>query len=204
MAKSWYLKIRKWDIHRASDSRNWMNLLITVSQHSSKISRGNYLSLTFCCDFGHVWLSQSLLVESSVSAFMYQLLSLLDSLALFTPLFSSVYHLMKSLTHFKVSLKPLDTVKVLLRSGVCIFSPFFYLFICGVSLLGFHSDCLSQALLCCLCGLVPVCIMQLLVVAVLSVPLYLYFRALRASPAIGAANPSWYVTIGCLHVSYFL
>lgn len=125
MAKSWYLKIRKWDIHRASDSRNWMNLLITVSQHSSKISRGNYLSLTFCCDFGHVWLSQSLLVESSVSAFMYQLLSLLDSLALFTPLFSSVYHLMKSLTHFNVSLKPLDTVKVLLRSGVCIFSPFF-------------------------------------------------------------------------------
>lgn len=65
--------------------------------------------------------------------------------------------------------KPLDTVKTVLS------------WIYDASLLGFHSDCLSQALLCCLCDPVPVCIMQLLVVAVLSVPLCLYFRVLRAS-----------------------
>lgn len=44
----------------------------------------------------------------------------------------------------------------------------------GVSLLCFHSNCLGQALRCSLCGLVSVCIMQLLVVAVLSVPLSLF------------------------------
>lgn len=132
------------------------------------IIRGHYLSLTFCCDFGHVWLL-SRPVESSVSAFMCQLLSLLDSLVLrfLVPLFSSVYRLLMWLTeHFEVSLKPLVTFTAVLRSVVYVFS------LC----LRCVPSASVQPLLCCLCGLVPECVMQLLVFAVLSVPHALYFR----------------------------
>lgn len=101
-----------------------------------------------------------------------QLLSLLDSLVLrfLAPLFSSVYHLLMWLTeHFEVSLKPLDTFTAVLRSVVCVFS------LC----LRCVPSASVQTWLCCLFGLVTVCVMQLLVVAVFSVPHALYFRGER-------------------------
>lgn len=60
-----------------------VKLLIVIILHLSVTTVVKlYLALTFCCDFGHVWLFQSLLVESSIAAFMCLLLVLLDSLAL--------------------------------------------------------------------------------------------------------------------------
>lgn len=111
---------------------------------------------------------------------MCLLLSLRDSLALI--LWLRYFHMSATCCcvseQFELLRKPLDTLKTVLRSCVlCLYLSWIH----DASLLGFHSNCPSQALLGCLCSTVPVCIMQLLVVAVLSVPLYLYFRVLRAS-----------------------
>lgn len=95
-----------------------MHLSVTTQLHNQY--RNLYLSLTFCCDFGHVWLSQSLPVESSISAFMCLLLSLLDVLALSLWLHYSLMSATRCRVSelFKVLLKPLDTVETVLRPGV--------------------------------------------------------------------------------------